>query len=613
MVVSTFHTLFALILPSLLLDLAAGARRDEPPPLACCMMIDRYADDLVQKAAYFRSVERFSERVFVYFCMSFGGSHLYRIGWEYWEHHKMIGWGFLEYCLYSPTALYGTRESVVPLISDYQVCVAFAVINPYLHVLAAGNAILQRYGLAFRNAHFREHARGTVHPGPAEAVALIWPTAFLGVFVMWLVLPAMGVQHALAAMTAWLVLLCFISISSFRVKRLDGLWAKEAEEAWSDEYLAMHKDVRQLAVAEAQRRDFLDLGHSNWRYEDDEPPRQRGGGRRRGGGGEQAEEVLALDHANERQVAASGSNGDAGALPLLTVQEESAPPDAESQQLEPEPEPEQDSTDSTEPGDRLALGALDPNKEPEPVDLASGKVMMFPDGLAREVFTQEEYDQALQVQIPDPDGHFVYPDEDDVWENLDPEEQYLTFKAEHLSRAGTLSTDLKASYHEVVADRKSMEILENTLGPQSMGAGHPLGIEGDVKSYYHTRVPPHARLAKDRHDHMIERPTETGNGLVQAIGGSDGGALVHHPHSTAAEMPLDEALALADAADQTLERLDRYRAGNGGVGPGKGKYARKGALQMPSVSRVLQNVLMPDTTKLMKRGVSARAQAVSGM
>ena len=41
----------------------------------------------------------------------------------------------------------------------------------------------------------------------------------------------------------------------------------------------------------------------------------------------------------------------------------------------------------------------------------------------------------LQVQIPDPDDHFIYPDEEESEEELDPEEQqYLTFKAEHLSR-----------------------------------------------------------------------------------------------------------------------------------------------------------------------------------
>jgi len=44
----------------------------------------------VQRTAYLRSVECFSEQVFVYFSMSYGLSLLYRLGWEYWEYHKMI-------------------------------------------------------------------------------------------------------------------------------------------------------------------------------------------------------------------------------------------------------------------------------------------------------------------------------------------------------------------------------------------------------------------------------------------------------------------------------------------------------------------------------------------
>ena len=161
---------------------------------------------------------------------------------------------------------------------------------------------------------------------------------------------------------------------------------------------------------------------------------------------------------------------------------------------------------------------------------------------------------------------------------------------------------------EVVADRKSLEILEQALGPQSVGPGHPLGIDGDLKSYYHTKVPPHARLARHRPEGVIERPQENSTVTV-ALGGNDG-SLVHHPQSTAKELSIEEALALADAADQTLERLDRYRAGNGGIGPGKGKYGRRGKLQVPSIVRVMQNVLVPDSTEIRRKGMIARSRAV---
>ena len=160
-----------------------------------------------------------------------------------------------------------------------------------------------------------------------------------------------------------------------------------------------------------------------------------------------------MDHDDERQ-AAAGSEGDGGggggsAQPLSPVQEESTQPeveqaDAEAPQQQQE-EGEQEQESAGEPGGQVTLGALhraqhaaalDPNEEPEPLfDMALGKVVLFPDGTSRAVFTQEEYDQALQVQIPDPDDHFIYPDEEESEEELDPEEQqYLTFKAEHLSR-----------------------------------------------------------------------------------------------------------------------------------------------------------------------------------
>ena len=54
------------------------------------LSLAEYGDDLVQRTAYLRSVECFSEQVFVYFSMSYGLSLLYRLGWEYWEYHKMI-------------------------------------------------------------------------------------------------------------------------------------------------------------------------------------------------------------------------------------------------------------------------------------------------------------------------------------------------------------------------------------------------------------------------------------------------------------------------------------------------------------------------------------------
>ena len=119
----------------------------------------------------------------------------------------------------------------------------------------------------------------------------------------------------------------------------------------------------------------------------------------------------------------------------------------------------------------------------------------------------------------------------------------------------------------------------------------------------------HARLAKGRREGVVERPQEN-HTATAALGGNDG-SLVHHPCGTAKELSIEEALALADAADQTLERLDRYRAGNGGIGPGKGKYGRRGTLQVPSLVRVMQNVLVPDTTEIRRKGMIARGKAAN--
>ena len=54
------------------------------------LSLAEYGDDLVQRTAYLRSVECFSEQVFVYFSMSYGLSLLYRLGGGDWEYHKMI-------------------------------------------------------------------------------------------------------------------------------------------------------------------------------------------------------------------------------------------------------------------------------------------------------------------------------------------------------------------------------------------------------------------------------------------------------------------------------------------------------------------------------------------
>jgi hypothetical protein len=604
--VSTAHTLLALVLPSLFLTVAAGAHSNEPAPLSCCLQIDRFGEDLVQRALLYRAVERYSERVFVFFAMSFTGSHLCRICWEYWECHKMIEWTLMSTCLYSPTALYGTRESVVPVISDFQLAVAFGVINPHLHILAAGNVLLQRYGLRFRNHHFRPHARGTIHPGPAEAASMVWPTPLLFVGVSWLVLPAMGTKHALAAMSSWLVVACFVSISTWRANRLQSLWAKQAEEAWSDEYVAMHRDIGELSIAEAQRRDFLDLGHSNWKYDEETVYQSHQGGQSIVTVGDErllnlqeGEELIAVDYDAARQPAPRQVAIDDGQQVQSADGEEN---DSSGEAVDTGVDEERDgSAGAEEIGSTHAEPDAEAEPEPEP----------------------ELESDALQVQIPDvTEEHLVYPEQhtsaeeldwDEEQEALDPEEQqYLTYHAEHLSRAGTLLGDPRSNSMEVVADRKSLEILEQTLGPQQLGVGHPLGIDGDVKSYYHTRVPPHARLAKHRSEGVIERPQDDGTDTA-ALGGNEG-TLVHHPHSTAKELSLEEALALADAADQTLDRLDRYRAGNGGVGPGKGKYGRRGTLKMSSVTRVLQNVLVdaiaPDSTEIRKKGMIARAKAV---
>lgn len=579
--VSTAHTMLALILPSLVLATAAGALSTEPAPLSCCMLIDRYGDDMQRRALYYRAIERYSERIFVFFAMSFAGSHLYRIGWEYWEYHNMIGWQAMEQVFYSPTALYGTRESVVPVISDYQLAVAFASINPHLHVLAAGNALLQHYGLLLRNHYFRPHARGTMHPGPAEATSMVWWTPFLFVGVVWLVFPAMGTKHALATMVSCIVLVCFVSISTWRADRLQSLWSKEAEEAWSKEYIAFHRNIRELSIAEAQRRDFLNLGHSNWRYDDAET---RTGYQARG-----ADTVIPTNDESDNV-----SHG----------QRQTVDDDSQRQAVGTEGTDEQDSG-----GYEFAAGNLGAEQRQTAGNRERSMLEAGTD------LDPQPEPSRLQV-LPNAHDHALVPGQADEqeadadWEaqELDLEEQeYLTYRAEHLSRAGTLFGDPRRTTMEVVADRKSLEILERTLGPQHIGAGHPLGIDGDLKSYYHTKVPPHARLAKHRREGMVDRPQGSSTATA-ALGGSDG-SLVHHPHSTARELSIEEALTLADAADQTLERLDRYRAGNGGVGPGKRKYGRRGAVQVPSIVRVMQNVLVPDSTEIRRKGAILRGKA----
>lgn len=575
--VSTAHTLLALVLPSLVLATAAGAHSTEPAPLSCCVQIDRYGEDLQQRALYFRAVERYSEQIFVFFAMSFAGSHLSRIGWEYWEHHNMIGWKAMERFLYSPTALYGTRESVVPMVSDYQLAVAFGSINPHLHVLAAGNALFQRYGLMVRNHYFRPHARGTVHPGPAEAATIVWWTPFLFVGVAWLVLPAMGTKHALAAVVSCLVLVCFVSMSTWRADRLQSLWSKEAEEAWSKEYIACHREVHELSIAEAHRRDFLDLGYSNWRYGDGEMPSSVNIGNQL-----RSEDISPVEEE------------------LVHLQDDGMPPGSRQETSHNN----QKHAVDVESGDKHSDSSHDfaLNKVEGDHGQSAGE---HQDGATLETMQiPSAHEQALSAQAAEQD-----PNENWEAHEFDLEEQeYLTYRAEHLSRAGTLLGDPRRATMEVVADRKSLEILEQTLGPQHVGPGHPLGIDGDLKSYYHTKVPPHVRLAKYRREGVVERPQENSIATV-ALGGNDG-SLVHHPQSTAKELSIEEALALADAADQTLERLDRYRAGNGGIGPGKGKYGRSGKLQVPSLVRVMQNVLVPDSTKIRRKGMIARGKVV---
>ena len=620
----------------------------------------------------------------------------------------------IERTFYSPTALYGSRESIVPLIADYQLGVAFAIVNPYLHPLAAVNVLLHRYGLALRNRHYRPHARGTAHPAPREATALLWPTPFFFVLVVWLLLPSMGMQHTVAAISSWLVLFTFFSLTGWRVRRLHGLWAKQAEESWSAEYVAMHAEVGALAVAEIQRRDFLDLGHSNWKYEDEERSP-----RRRGSESGQVEEVLAIDgeplmvgnelqHDGYLDEPISALPGQASGSHDALQQFGHRADDAGS--LEPEPEPEPDLETEEEAalmlqafnaidtdnsgvldreqvhaltdmiGKRLTDGELDaamseldgdgsgaveltefaayweanfsasdtllksiianyktseraggqagapaaadqagPSDDaaqqqpsgPEPETAKNAEAALRPhpepepepERLELEPPELEPEPEPLSAdrKLPEEDDPFIYGGQAARAQSRIDEAEYRAHFDEHLTRAGTVVDQRDGDYSssEVVADRKSLEILEKTLGPAQVAAGHPGGMDSGVGRHYHTRVPPHARVSGG-----VGRPEDDGSGMA-TLGGDH--SVVHHPQSTAAELPIDEALALADAADETLARLENYRQGR--VGMGRRKYAHGGTIVAQTAVRVLQSALVPDSTELMRRGQANRARA----
>ena len=628
------------------------------------------------------------------------------------------GWRIIERTFYSPTALYGSRESIVPLIADYQLGVAFAIVNPYLHPLAAVNVLLHRYGLALRNRHYRPHARGTAHPAPREATALLWPTPFFFVLVVWLLLPSMGMQHTVAAISSWLVLFTFFSLTGWRVRRLHGLWAKQAEESWSAEYVAMHREIGALAVAEIQRRDFLELGHSNWKYEDEERSP-----RRRGSESGQVEEVLAID--GEPVMAGNELQHEGyldeplSALPGQASGYGSGPHDdreqlghrADAASLEPEPGPEPEPNLETEEeaalmlqafnaidtdnsgvldreqvhaltdmiGKRLTDGELDaamseldgdgsgaveftefaayweanfsasdtllksiianyktagraggqadapaagdqaevePSddaaqqpSEPEPETAKTVEAALQPhpepepepDRLELEQPEPEPEPLAADRKLLEEDDPFIYGGQAARAQSRIDETEYRAHFDEHLTRAGTVIDQRDGGYSssEVVADRKSLEILEKTLGPAQVAAGHPGGMDSGVGRHYHTRVPPHARVSGG-----IGRPEDDGSGMA-TLGGDH--SVVHHPQSTAAELPIDEALALADAADETLARLENYRQGR--VGMGRRKYAHGGTIVAQTAVRVLQSALVPDSTELMRRGQANRARA----
>ena len=156
---ATANTLLGLLLPPLLTDMYGAVS-----PLACCLSIAKHDGDEPAQEAQLAALERYSTDVFWFFVMSrcfnvlalkkyapplpppLGswapggplptvscadtpfcrrcclflvmssvGSQLYRVGWEYWEVHQLLGWRLVRSGFYSvrPVAekLSSTRQS----------------------------------------------------------------------------------------------------------------------------------------------------------------------------------------------------------------------------------------------------------------------------------------------------------------------------------------------------------------------------------------------------------------------------------------------------------------------------------------------------------------------
>ena len=80
-----------------------------------------------------------------------------------------------------------------------------------------------------------------------------------------------------------------------------------------------------------------------------------------------------------------------------------------------------------------------------------------------------------------------------------------------------------------------------------------------------------------------------------------------HSRALALEQPLRTALELAGAADETFERLRKYRE----TRSKQLKYGVGGELVAPSLRRVLQKSIVPGSTKAKRAGRAARNRATA--
>eukprot|EP01048_Picozoa_sp_COSAG05_P013616 COSAG05_NODE_1466_length_4804_cov_1.788523_9_plen_105_part_00 len=96
-----------------------------------------------------------------------------------------------------------------------------------------------------------------------------------------------------------------------------------------------------------------------------------------------------------------------------------------------------------------------------------------------------------------------------------------------------------------------------------------------------------------------------------------GSSSAYHNHGAASGLelsraialgqPLREALELAGAVDETFERVRKYRANRGRLA----KYGAGGQVEAPTLRRVLQKSLVPDSTRVKRKGAGARSRAAA--